>query len=81
MIGNLTYFLLFVVTTFLLFIFLYARYSRFQSDIGSKQAEVRDLEEKNQRRIEAIKEQIRLKRMEAQSLGQKLDALRRDVGL
>ncbi len=74
-------FLVFVVTSFLLFIVLYARYSKFDNELSRRQAEVAEKEEKIQLKVRAIDEELEFKRAEIAAVTERLDALRRELGI
>jgi len=74
-------FLVYVVTSFLLFIFLYARYSKFESDLSKRQTELVQREEKVRLKIKAMDEEIELKRTEINAVSERVEALRTELGI
>lgn len=78
---SLASFLVFIVTAFLLFLFLYARYSRFEGDLSKRQAELTQREETVKLKIRAMDEEIALKRIEIATVSERVEGLRNELGI
>lgn len=74
-------FLVFLVTSFLLFIFLYARYSKFENDLSKRQTELAQREEKINLKIKAMDEEMALKRAEITTVSERVEGLRQELGI
>ncbi|EPR38680.1 hypothetical protein dsx2_0489 [Desulfovibrio sp. X2] len=79
--GTLTYFLFFVVTVLLLFMYLYGRFSQYNSTVSARQAELEVKEEKVRRRIETLDAEIKVKRDEIKVVSERLEGLRKAAGI
>lgn len=74
-------FLVFLVTSFLLFIFLYARFSKFENDLSKRQTELAQREEKINLKIKAMDEEMALKRAEITTISGRVEGLRQELGI
>lgn len=78
---DISYFLFFVVLAMLLFMYVYAKYSQFDSDIKRRKAELEEKREKTAKRIETIDYDMSQRKIEMAVITEKINALKEEIGL